>query len=402
MVETKTHAAPTICEIELRPLEPRGDVVPLDAEVAAAPQARGFSAGRLLFLFTFVIPVAVAAIYLFLIASDRYLAEAKFLVRSAGTNSGLAGVEAMMGSGGLSRATDETYAVNEYMMSRDAMKLVSEHQKLREILSRPEADFINRFPNFYSRNNLEEMYRVYQRMVYAYIDGSTGISTLEVTAFRAEDARDMAAAVLDYAEGLINRLNDRARQDALGLANRLVESARRDVADVQVRLTEFRNRSGMVDTSRESAQALDAIARLSNEVAQIEASISQQQALAPNSPVIAGLQEKAQSYRDEINRERAQIVGHDSSMTAKLGAFEKLVLERELAAKALASAENNRDRARQEAEQQHLYLQVIVAPNMPDQAKYPRRLLYFAASCIAAFLVYVIARSFVESAVEHA
>ena len=342
----------------------------------------------------------LAAIYLFLIASDRYLAEAKFLVRSAGANSGLVGAEAMLNSSGLSRATDETYAVNEYIMSRAAMNLLLARHDLRGVLSRPDGDFINRFPNFFSRDNTEQAFRAYQRMVNAYIDGGTGISTLEVVAFRAQDARDIAAALLGYAEDLINKLNDRAHQDALGFANTFVDRARQDLSDVQMRLTEFRNSSGMVDTTKELTQAVDAIARLSNEATQIDASIAQQHALTPDSPVIAGLRAKVQSYRDEISRERTMIVGH--GLATKLGAFEKLVLEREISAKALASAEANRDRARQEAEQQHLYLQVVVEPNVPDQAKYPRRLLYFAATCLAAFLAHMCARAFIESAMEHA
>lgn len=402
MEETETHSPPIIHEIELRPLQSLGELAPRDRG-AQTPETRSFSYGRLLFLGVFVVPLALSAIYLFLIASDRYLAEAKFLVRSTGgAGSDLAGVEAMVSSRGISRASDETFAVNEYMMSRDAMNLLVARQRLREVFSRPESDFINRFPNFYLHDNKEDMYRAYKCMVYAYIDGSTGISTLEVVAFRPEDARNVATALLGYAEGLINRLNDRAHRDALGFANRLVDAARQDLAEIQARLTHFRNSSGMVDTKKESGQALDAIARLSGEVAQIEASIAQQRALTPDSPMIASLREKLQSYRDEISRERALIVGGDSSMAAKLGSFEKLVLERDIAAKALASAEANRDRARQEAEQKHLYLQVIVAPNAPDQARYPRRALYFVATCLAAFLAYITLRAFVTSAMEHA
>jgi len=398
MTETQ-HPIPQIVEIELRPLKSSGELVPTDG-VSTAPRYESFVRRNFLVLFTFFLPVAFAGVYLFLIASDRYVAEAKFLVRSA-SSTGLESVSSMVGSRGLTRATDETFAVNEYIMSRDAMNLLLKEKHLGAVLARPEADFINRFPNFHSSDNKEQMYRVFKRMVSAYIDGGTGISNLEVVAFRADDARDIAAALLGYAEDLINRLNDRAHQDAVGYANTIVDRAQKQVSGVQARLTEFRNSSGMVDTSRESASALDAIARLSQEVAQIEASIAQQQALTPSSPSISTMREKAQSYRDEINREKLLVVGRDSSMATKLGGFEQLVLEREIAAKALASAENNRDRVRQEAEQQHLYLQVIVAPNTPDQAKYPRRLLYFFAATLGFFALYLTCRTFVESAMEH-
>lgn len=399
MTDTKNPIA-TMQEIELRPLDSSGELVPLETETPT-PHRESFVRRNALLLATFVLPVAAAAVYLFLIASDRYVAEAKFVIRSASSN-GYESVASMVSSQGLSRATDETYAVNEYIMSRDAMDLLLAEKRFGYVLSRPEADFINRFPNFYSHNNKEEMFRVYKRMVSVYVDGGTGISNMEVVAFRAGDARDIATALLDYAEDLINRLNDRAHQDALGYANAIVERAQRDLSDIQTRLTAYRNSSGMVDTTRESASALDAIARMAAEVAQIEATIAQQQALTPSNPGISSLREKAQSYRDEVGREKLLIVGRGSSMATKLGEFEQLVLEREIAAKALASAENNRVRTRQEAEQQHLYLQVIVAPNMSDQAKYPRRFLYFFATALTAFLVYASCRAFVDSAMEHA
>ena len=399
MIETENPIV-AMREIELRPLKSSGELVPLETETPA-PHREFFVRRNALLLATFVLPVAAAAVYLFLIASDRYVAEAKFVIRSASSN-GYESIASMVSSQGSSRATDETYAVNEYIMSRDAMDRLLAEKRVGDALSRPEADFINRFPNFYSRNNKEEMFRVYKRMVSAYVDGGTSISNLEVVAFRAADARDIATALLGYAEDLINRLNDRAHQDALAYTNAIVERARRDLSDIQTRLTAYRNSSGMVDTTRELASALDAIARMAAEVAQIEATIAQQQALTPSSPATSSLREKAQSYRDEMSCEKLLIVGRDSSMATKLGAFEQLVLEREIAAKALASAENNRDRTRQEAEQQHLYLQVIVAPNMPDQAKYPRRFLYFFATGLTAFAVYLSCRAFVDSAMEHA
>jgi len=398
MKDANTKLTPML-EIELRPLESQGELVSLEEQVPARPP-ESFLRRHALFLVTFATPVLFAAIYLGVIASDRYFAEAKFIIRSASNNS-LAGVASIVSSQALSRATDETFAVNEFILSRDAMNRLIAEDKLRDMFSRPEGDFINRFPNFFTRDNLEECYRAYKRAVSAYVDGGNSISTLEVTAFRPEDARDIAAALLRHAEGLINRLNERAHQDALAHANTIVDRARKDLSDRQTQLTKFRNTTGMVDTARESGSALDAIARMAAEVAQIDATIAQQEALAPASPATASLREKAQSYRDEISREKLLIVGRDSSMASKLGDFEQLVLEREIAGKALAGAENNRDRARQEAEQQHLYLQVIVAPNLPDQAKYPRRLLYFFGTAIAAYLLYSTCRAVVKSALEH-
>ena len=46
--------------------------------------APGLHARFRLFLWTFLLPVAIAGLYLFVIASDRYVSEVQFIVRSAG------------------------------------------------------------------------------------------------------------------------------------------------------------------------------------------------------------------------------------------------------------------------------------------------------------------------------
>lgn len=118
MIETENPIV-AMREIELRPLKSSGELVPLETETPA-PHREFFVRRNALLLATFVLPVAAAAVYLFLIASDRYVAEAKFVIRSASSN-GYESIASMVSSQGSSRATDETYAVNEYIMSRDAM-----------------------------------------------------------------------------------------------------------------------------------------------------------------------------------------------------------------------------------------------------------------------------------------
>lgn len=394
------HDPPIVRHIELVAVPPRNDLLLVDEEARPASAPSSVLRRRPLFLGLIAFPVAIAALYLFVIAADRYVSETKFIIRSA-SGGGLEEAASLVQSQGLSRATDETYAVSEYILSRDAVDLLSSEKHLRDIFDRPEGDFINRFPNFYSRDNKERLFEHYLRFVGVRIDGATGIGTLEVAAFRPEDARSLAAALLGYAEALVNRLNERAGQDALAYAEAIVARARQDVATIQNRMTAFRNQSGMIDTSRESSAALDAVARMSAELAEIEATIEQQAALTPNNPATPSLREKARSYRGEIDRLKLRVVGRDSSMSSQLGAFEQLVLEREIAVKALYGAQRNLDLARREAEQKHLYLEVIVAPDLPDQPKYPRRYLYFFVTIAAALTCYAIARNLAEIAAEH-
>jgi capsular polysaccharide transport system permease protein len=387
MKTTEPHP-PIIEEIELTPLQSQGELVVLD-DVAADDAPRTFFSRYALALITIALPMVIAAIYLFLVASNRFVSEARFVVRSA-SPSGIGGLTAMIENEGLSRANDETYAVNAYIVSRDMVTLLVRNDRLREMLSRPEADFVNRFPNLFSRDNQEALFRRYKEMVSAQIDSATGISTLTIESFRSEDAEALATAILKYAEGLINRLNERAYDDAVRYSQNMVDRAQADVADIQARLTVFRNSSGSVDPGREAASSFELIGKMNMELSQLQAAAEEQAAISPSSPAIRPMREKINAYRAEIDKMRSKIVGNQASLASKLADFEKLMLERDFATRALTVATAALVKARQDAQQQHLYLQKIVEPNLADEAKYPRRfvdLLVVFLICLAGYSI---------------
>ncbi len=399
--EQKPERAPALIEdIELTPVEIKGALVPYDEHELPSPKRKLFWRRWYDFPLLVLLPVAMASVYLFLIASDRYVSEMKYVVRSGGANDAF-GVASLVQSHGLSRAPDETYVVNAYVKSRDIVRLLADHNNLRDVLDRPEADLITRFPNFYSPHDFEHFYKHFQQVVDVSLDEASGITTLRVFAYRPDDAQNMATAVLNYAEALINVLNDRAHDDAMRYAQMIVDKARDKTAEVEAKLTEFRNTHGTVNPTQESVAALEMIGRMSEEQAQLEASLSRQIALTPSSPGIQPLKQKIQSYKDEIAKLQSQVVGTSTSTAAALSGFKSLVLERELAAKSLEAAIRNFETARQEAQLKHSYIETFAQPSLPDVAEYPRRFVDLFVVTIVSIGVWLILRSLRISASEH-
>jgi len=401
LTEIQTAPAPFVAEIELLPLRIGGGDLMTVEPPQPAPVPRPFVRRHFLFLVTFVLPVALAAVYLFAIASNRYASQASFLVRSTSSGQEVAGLESLVQSKGTSRATDETFAVIEYLKSRDVLSLLVKNDRLREILASPEADFINRYPNFYSGPNNEWLYWRYLKMVDVQIDSGTGISTIEVSAFRPEDAESLNAALIGYAEAMVNKLNERAYRDALDTANRFVEIAAKELDAAELNLKNHRDLTGIVDPAGETEATLKLIAALSSELARRQAQIQQQEALTPNNPSLAALREQAQSYQSELNRQKALLAGDSASMSNKMTKFDQLKLERDLAVKSMENAVMGRDKAREDSERQHLYVQKITEPNFPDIAKYPRRFIYFFSVMAAAAILYRTLSALRDIALEH-
>ena len=359
--------------------------------VEVVPQKRetGYFHVSRLFLLVFVAPVLLTVIHQLTIAADQYVSEAQFMVRASSERS----LGALLQSQSISRSLEETEAVNVYMRSRDMVQTLAEANDLKSIYSRPEADVFVRFPNFHTANTFERLYEHFRDWTQVSVDPTTGIATLRVFAFRAEDARSLSNAMVQAAERLVNNLNARAYADRIAYAEVIVQRALDEVSRVEARMTEFRTSTGTVDVSRESTVALESIGKLTTEIAQLEVALNHRTTLAPNNPALPSLRQRIASYNAEIESMRRKVVGAGSSMAQHLAGYERLMLERQLVARSLEAANVNYDKARQEAEVPHVYLVRIAEANLPDSAEYPKRLRRVFMAALLAFASYVIVRA---------
>ena len=74
-----------------------------------------------LLLITVIVPTTLAIIYYGLFASDVYISESQFVVRSPDKPS-VSGLGTLLKSAGFSNAGDEIYAADKYIQSRDALR----------------------------------------------------------------------------------------------------------------------------------------------------------------------------------------------------------------------------------------------------------------------------------------
>jgi capsular polysaccharide transport system permease protein len=348
------------------------------------------------------VPTLIAGVYYFAIASDLYLSEAKFIVRSP-KQVQASGLGALLQSTGLSRAAEDTDAVQDFIMSRDAVRKLEQKHDLRTVLSRPEGDFVTRFPGIlFWRKDFEALFSHYDHFVTVETDTSTGVTALRVKAYRPEDAYTLAGALLSYSEQLINELNERARRDALDTARHEVDRAEQRIAEIQTELTAYRVKRKMLDPKSASSGVLELIGQMNSALATARTQLGELLNNSPNSPQIPLVKTRISALDKLIAEERAKLSGESDSVVSALTEYERLNTQRELAEKALASAFTSLEAARLEAQRQQLYLETIAQPNLADYPLYPKRLVSFAMVFATCFLAYGLAWLLVASVREHA
>lgn len=339
------------------------------------------------FLLVVILPTLLAAIYFLLIASPRYVSEARFIVR-APNQAQPSALGVTLQSAGLAPASTDAFAVHDYIRSRDGLAELNRRFDVAQMLGGRGGDLFSRYPRPWESRSLEGQHKGFQRFVTVGYDSTTGISTLRVEAFTARDAQALAEGLLQGGEGLVNRLNQRAAADAVAEAERAQIEARTALAASQSRLTAFRNRERFIDPQRAAAESTQLIGQLAATVAGLRAERAQLAAEAPQSPQLPSLDNRIAAYQGQIAAERAKIAGDAGSLAPRVGAYEDLVLEREFADRQATEAAAALVEARQDARRQRLYLERIVNPGRPDQAMEPRRWLAILTVLVTMLLIY--------------
>lgn len=356
---------------------------------------------RLLFLALVAAPTLVAALYFWLWAAPRYVSEAQFLVTKAASTRP-SGLDALLKTIGASQQVDDTSVVTGYMLSRDAVRSVEAQLPLREIFSRPQSDLFSRFPRFWRGDSFEKLYDYFLDRVDVHQDPKTGLSVLSVQTFRPEDSKALADVLITLAEKSVNELNRRAETDTLNFAWNELGRAQQKLIDAQQALTTFRTQELLVDPTKTSSAVLETINRLSRERIQVLAQRQQILTSAPDSPAGQAFAVRAEALQKQIDQERAKLAGGTGSLAPTVSTYERLTLLRELAEKDVGAAQGAMEAARQEAQRQHLYIQMPVAPNLSDDSTEPRRLRSIATVFVTGFAVFAFLWILMVGAGEHA
>jgi capsular polysaccharide transport system permease protein len=353
---------------------------------------------NLLLLLLVVAPTCVAIVYYGLIASDVYICESRFLVRSAQrpAQSGVLG--ALLGSGS---SQDDVTSVRDYILSRDALKELEQKLSVRKAFSDTHADYFNRFPGFTGDQSFEEFYRYFGKHVSVNSDSSSSISTLSVSSFTAQDAFQINSTLLEMSEYLINTLNDRSRQDLIRFADGEVKLASERAKQASLALLSYRSSKSVFAPDQQAALQLTGVAKLQEQLISTETDLAQLGKLSPNNPQIAALESRAETLRRAIANEAAKVTSSHGSFSATSPDFERLTLESAFADKQLGVALAELETARAEAQQKQLYLERVVQPDLPDKAMQPRRIRAVFTVLMMGLVSWGIMRLLIASVREH-
>lgn len=322
-----------------------------------------------------VLPTLANAIYYAFIASDQYVSQARFSV-TVGQTPTLDGFASITGLASMAIVRD-TQIVTNYIASRAAVEKLDRRIGLRALYSDPKYD---RFARFDPSDPIEKFVHYWERMATTSISMPAGIVELSVRAFTPEDAKKIAQTVIEISEELINEQNERIEHDAIDTATAELQRSTARLTAARLALEKARNETGILDTAKTGESVIALVTEARSKLLTLQQEYATQSKLVSTStPQMRVLKERIDGLSSQIAQLEERMTGRSQAgqptLSTSITHFGELDLERQIAERLYAGAAASLEVARLLAEQKHMYVNTFVQPSLPEESKYPRRLL---------------------------
>lgn len=389
----------------LLPLLPEAARTRLDRLAPYAERIRRFfrpqGLALRLFLACVILPTLVVFLYLALFASDIYLAEAKFAIRSQNQQQSLDMLSTFFRTN--SSSLSDSYIVQNYIQSMDMIDKVDAKLHVRDHYADRSHDIWYRLTRHATQ---DEMLRYWSWAVVTTFDPDTSIMTVQVKAFSPQMAQAVCQSILDASEALVNAMNDRARTDAISLAQAEVARAEARIREAHEAMRLYRERTVILDPQAVASGLYSLVNQLEGEITKTTAELAEATTyMQADSPRVVMLQNRLAVLQKQLQSEKARLASQmqgDKPLSALVSEFQSLTLEEEFAQKQLTSAMASLETARVQAESKSLYVESFQKPMVPDESLYPRPIVFSLVFMLAAAVLLGLVSLIVAAIREHA
>lgn len=319
------------------------------------------------------IPSLLATFYFCFFASQQYVSEARFAVRTS-EHPGIEKLGGLSALQGLAEVQDSLIIAN-YVKSLAVVEALEERIGLRRLFSKPEIDWFSRFnPN----KPIERLERAWRNQMETSIEATSGIITVRVWAFSPEDSLRVAQAIVSLSEDMVNKLGERTRKDAVAQSQAELDRAEERLRKARAGMRDLRNESGVIDPQRTNEGVGKLVTALESDLVLVDQELgTAKRTLSPDAPQFALLEARRQAIKDNIATLKARLTttaGTDKdTLSAVMTRYDTLELERQIAERQYTAAAAAMEQARVVAERQGMYLATFVKPVLAQEADYPNR-----------------------------
>ena len=303
---------------------------------------RVFKLFRLLsFIAVVVLPCLVGSGYLFFMASNQYVAEARFTVRG-GMPPSMDSIGSLTGAPAVLIIQD-TQIIMNYLVSRSLVESMNKSIDFENLYEKP---WVDRFSRLEPNRSIEKVTAYWKRKLDLSVQMPAGIVVMTVKAFTADDAVTVADAALQASEKLVNDMNDQMRNDALSLAETERTRAQDNLAKARAALEKARNDEGMLSAEATSTGLMTLMTQVQGDQIKLQQDYdTQRRYVRADAPQLRSLQSKLDASKIEVAKLQRQMTdqkavadGKGQALSGSMSRLDYATLENTIAEKIYAGS----------------------------------------------------------------
>ena len=362
---------------------------PQDGPKEASPRLRRrfLRSNFILFLLTFVLPLAAFAAYLLFIASERYESLASATITEEKNASQT--IDLSMLGVTSSAADKDSLILKEFIESKDMMLFLDEKLGIRDHVTQPSIDFYSRLT---PDATVEEFHEYYQWLVAVEYDPLSKLIRFSVQGFDREFAHAVLNVIVERSQQFIDKVNDQITREQLRFFDLEIEDSEARMKQANEDLMAFQREYRLMTTEGESQTVMATIQTLEQELAQKRADLSARlQVLDKSAPQLQTVQMDITALESQIASAKERLTGASNTSISELDSkFREIQLNLEFVTNIYKSNLNALEQARLEAARRLKFLIVVAQPSVPEKAEYPRHVYSITTVAVVLLIVFFV------------
>ena len=327
----------------------------------------------------------LAVVYWTVIASDRYVSEARVVVeRSDGVGGGATDFASLLTG---TSAPQDLLLLREYLLSVDMLKRLDATLGLRKHYADSRRDPLSRL--WFEDASLERFHQYYLKRVSVDYDSFARVLVIRVEGFSAEMAHDIAKALVADGEQFMNEMTHRIASEQVVYIEQQVQAQGERLKAARQALVAYQNANGLVSPRGE-------VESLSSVVASAEATLADlnvkrnalKEIYTAQSPTIQQLDAQIAAVQRQIAAEQGRMVSAKGrGLNRVVEEYERLQAAAEFAFDIYKTALSALEKARIEATRKLKNVAVVQSPTYPEYPLQPRRIYNIVVFVLATLML---------------
>jgi capsular polysaccharide transport system permease protein len=337
-----------------------------------------------LWVYAVLLPFFLSCCYFGFIATNRYVGEARVIVKQSDNKGGSDYGLSLLGAA-MTPSSLDAQLISEFVLSLDMLHHLESTIDLRKHYQSSDADLLSRL---WKGASQEAFLAYFRNHTSASFSETSGILTIRAEAFTPKYAQIIVEEILQHSEQFINQISHKLATEQVDFVQIELTRAAQHLRTSKQKILEFQEKHQLFSPEQESGAKLKMVNELEAELTRHKAELNNLRSYMNDSAAeVLTLRAKLESLENQLQIERKKLVGNESYNFSDVNAkYADLQLDLTFSTDLYKASLMSLEQARIEAYRKLKHLVVVDSPSLPEEAEFPRR-IYNVISILVVLLL---------------